>query len=95
MRQRWLKPFGEKMRESLASVLPITAVVLLLSVTIAPLSSGLTVMFCFGALMLILGMALFNVGVDMSMMPMGEGVGVELSNARLGLPRRSVFCWAR
>ena len=68
MRQRWLKPFGEKMRESLASVLPITAVVLLLSVTIAPLSSGLTVMFCFGALMLILGMALFNVGVDMSMM---------------------------
>ena len=92
MRQKWLKPFGEKMRESLASVLPITAVVLLLSVTIAPLSSGLTVMFCFGALMLILGMALFNVGVDMSMMPMGEGVGVELSKARrLGLPLAVCF----
>lgn len=92
MKRGWMKPFGEKMRESLASVLPITAVVVLLSVTIAPLSSGLTVMFCFGALMLVAGMALFNVGVDMSMMPMGEGVGVELSKSRgLALPLAVCF----
>ena len=82
MNQRWMRPIGEKIREALASVLPITGVVLLLSITIAPMSSGLTVMFFFGALMLILGMGLFTVGVDMSMMPMGEGIGVEISKSK-------------
>ena len=92
MKRTWLKPFGEKMRESLAAVLPITAVVVLLSVTIAPMSSGMTVMFCFGALMLIVGMTLFNVGVDLSMMPMGEGVGVEMSKSR-GLVLPMIVCF--
>ena len=76
MKRGWVRPLGEKIRESLASVLPISAVVLLLSITIAPLSAGTMVMFVFGALMLILGMGLFTVGVDLSMMPMGEGIGV-------------------
>ena len=82
MKRGWVRPLGEKIRESLASVLPISAVVLLLSITIAPLSAGTMVMFVFGALMLILGMGLFTVGVDLSMMPMGEGIGVEISKAR-------------
>ena len=76
MKQRLIGNLGEKIREALASVLPITGVVLLLSVTIAPMSSGMTVMFFFGALMLVLGMGLFTVGVDLSMMPMGGGIGV-------------------
>ena len=42
--------FFEKTRESLASVLPITALVLLLSVTAAPLDPGTLVLFLFGAL---------------------------------------------
>ena len=43
----------EKIKESLSSVLPITAIVLLLSVTIAPLTPGAMVLFLFGALLLI------------------------------------------
>lgn len=87
MKKSWMKPLGEKIREALASVLPITGIVLLLSVTIAPLSAGTMVMFVFGALMLILGMGLFTVGVDMSMMPMGEGIGVEISKSKhLSMP---------
>ncbi len=39
----------EKIKESLFSVLPITAIVLLLSVTIAPLAPGVIVLFSFGA----------------------------------------------
>lgn len=87
MKQSWKPMLGEKIREALSSVLPITGVVLLLSVTIAPLNTGVTVMFAFGALMLVVGMGLFTVGVDLAMMPMGEGVGVELSKSRrIGAP---------
>ena len=86
MKRGWMQPLGEKIREALASVLPISGVVLLLSVSIAPLSAGTMVMFLFGALMLILGMGLFTVGVDMSMMPMGEGIGVEISKSKRLVP---------
>ncbi len=72
----------EKILESLASVLPLTAIVLLLSVTLMPLSSGTLVLFLFGALMLIVGMGFFTLGADMSMMPMGEGIGMQLSRAK-------------
>lgn len=82
MKKTWLRMLLEKIQESLASVLPITALVLLLSITIAPLSAGTMVMFILGALMLILGMGLFTVGVDLSMMPMGEGIGVEISKTK-------------
>lgn len=72
----------EKNRESLASVLPITAIVFLLSITIAPLAPGTLVLFLFGAILLVAGMGLFTVGVDISMIPMGEGMGVELSRRK-------------
>lgn len=72
----------EKTRESMASVLPITAIVFLLSITIAPLDPGTLVLFLFGAILLVGGMGLFTLGVDMSMIPMGEGVGSTLSKSR-------------
>lgn len=76
------RAFKEKVSESVVSVLPITIIVLLLSITAAPLSSGTLVLFLFGAVLLILGMGFFNMGVDMSMIPMGEGMGVEMSKTR-------------
>lgn len=77
----------EKIKESLAAVLPITAIVLVISVTIAPLTPGTLVLFLFGALLLVLGMGLFTLGVDMSMIPMGDGIGVQISKAkRISLP---------
>ena len=76
------KQLREKIQESMASVLPITAIVFLLSITIAPLDSGTLVLFLFGAILLVGGMGLFTLGVDMSMIPMGEGVGSTLSKSR-------------
>ena len=76
------KQLVEKTRESMASVLPITAIVFLLSITIAPLDPGTLVLFLFGAILLVGGMGLFTLGVDMSMIPMGDGVGVEVSRSR-------------
>lgn len=72
----------EKVFESIASVLPITVIVLVLSITVAPLTPGILTLFFFGALLLIMGMGFFTLGVDMSMIPMGEGMGVQLSRAR-------------
>lgn len=72
----------EKTQESMASVLPITAIVFLLSITIAPLDPGTLVLFLFGAFLLVFGMGLFTLGVDMSMIPMGEGVGTTISKNR-------------
>ena len=46
----------EKVYESVTAVLPITVIVLLLSITAAPLSTGTLVLFLFGAVLLILGM---------------------------------------
>ncbi|MCF2595558.1 DUF1538 family protein [Pseudoflavonifractor phocaeensis] len=76
------KQLAEKNRESMASVLPITAIVFVLSITIAPLEPGTLVLFLFGAVLLVLGMGFFTLGVDMSMIPMGDGMGVALSRTR-------------
>ena len=72
----------EKIRESLTSVLPITAIVLVLSVSVTPLTTGALVLFFFGALLLIVGIGIFTLGVDMSMTPMGSAMGSAMSRAR-------------
>ena len=72
----------EKVYESVSSVIPITAIVFILSVTIAPMTPGALVLFLFGALMLVFGMGFFTLGVDMSMIPMGEGIGVVMSKSK-------------
>lgn len=76
------KLLKEKIYESIASVLPITAIVLVLSITIAPMTPGALILFLFGALMLIAGMGFFTLGVDMSMIPMGEGIGAVMSKSK-------------
>ena len=72
----------EKILESVSSVLPIFAIVLVLSVSIAPFNSGVLVLFLFGAVFLIFGMALFTLGSGMAMTPLGEGIGAEMSKTK-------------
>lgn len=81
------EPLKEKIIESISSVLPITAIVLLLSISLTPLKAGTFLLFLFGALMLIFGMGLFTLGADMAMIPMGEGIGASLNKSRrMGIP---------
>lgn len=68
--------------ESLSAVLPITGIVLLISVLVVPVELGTMVMFLTGAVMLILGMGFFQLGAEMSMTPIGEGIGVHLSKTK-------------
>ena len=76
------KNLKKKIFESLSSVLPITAIVLVLSVTVTPMPLGILVMFITGAVFLILGMGLFSLGVDVAMTPMGEAVGAAMTRSR-------------
>lgn len=46
----------EKIREALSSVLPITAIVLLPSITLVPMEVGTLALFLAGAVLLIIGM---------------------------------------
>ena len=78
-----LRILSLKLRESLTSVLPVTAIVLLLNLTpLVHLTGQEVLVFSISVLVLILGMALFNLGADMAMTPMGEQVGSGLSRAR-------------
>ena len=72
----------EKILESLSAVLPITGIVLLLSIFLVPLGTGAIVMFFVGAVLLIVGMGMFQLGAEMAMSPLGEGIGVQISKSK-------------
>ena len=86
----------EKVDESLRSALPITIIVLLLSVTIAPMPSGTLMLFLFGAVMLIVGIGIFSLGADISMLPMGRKRGrAHEQNKANGASGCAVLCDGR
>ena len=69
----------EKVKESLSSVLPITLIVLVLSVTLVPMEIGTLALFLTGAVLLIVGLGIFQHNTKMSLTPLGEGVGKTLA----------------
>lgn len=72
----------DKTREAILSVLPITAIVLILNYTILHLPFYSVLLFLFGSILLIFGMAFFTLGADTSMMVMGEKIGSYLTRSR-------------
>ena len=72
----------DKIRESFASVLPVTVIVLVLSVILVPMDVSTIALFLVGALLLVVGMGFFQLGAEMSMTPTGEGLGTELSKSK-------------
>ncbi len=73
---------GPKISESLASVLPVTGIVLLLLVTIVPVPAEMLLAFIIGAILLIFGMGLFTLGAETAMTPMGQYVGSRITKTR-------------
>lgn len=65
----------DKFREALASVLPITLIVIVLCFTVSPIPNNMLVSFLTGAILLIIGMAFFTLGADTAMTPIGTKVG--------------------
>ena len=72
-----------KIREALVSALPVTLIVYLLALTpLFQLSAAELITFSVGAVLLILGIGLFNLGADLAMTPMGTHVGAGLSRQK-------------
>ncbi|MBO6136438.1 MAG: DUF1538 domain-containing protein [Fibrobacter sp.] len=78
-----LKILSEKLKESFASVLPVTLIVLVLSFTpLVSFSMKELLVFAVSAVFLVVGIGLFNLGADLAMTPMGEHVGSGLTKSR-------------
>ena len=78
-----MKELKSKIIEALVSALPITAIVYLLSLTPWFNFSGVELItFTVGAVMLVLGIGLFNMGADLAMTPIGTHVGSGLSRQK-------------
>lgn len=75
--------FKEKLAETLKAVLPIMIIVILLCFTITPIPTSIMMTFIVGAVLLVLGMLFFNVGVEMSMTSMGERAGSIITRTKL------------
>lgn len=86
------KKLKEKIDESIQAVVPITMIVLLLSIFLVPMETGTIAMFLVGAFMLIIGMAFFQLGAEMSMTPLGEGVGAQIMKTQR-LPVLILVCF--
>lgn len=78
-----LRILWSKIKEALISVLPVAGIVLVLCATpLVQLSSKEIVTFVVCAVLLILGIGLFNVGADLAMSPMGEYIGSGLTKSK-------------
>lgn len=77
-----MKQLIDTFNESVRSILPVEVLVLLLSVSVSPVSSGVMVLYIFGTVLLLFGMCFFSVGSNLSMQPLGEGIGILLSRPK-------------
>ena len=82
-----MKELKDKIVEALVSALPITVIVYILALTpLVDLSAVELLTFTVGAVLLVFGIGLFNLGADLAMTPMGTHVGSGLSRQKnLGL----------
>ncbi len=71
-----------KLKESALSVFPISILMLFLLLVLTDIPVWGTVGFLFGVVLLYIGMFAFNVGIDMSILKMGEVIGAELTKSR-------------
>lgn len=77
-----IKEIFNKLKEAFMSVMPIMLIVSLLTILITPVSQEMFINFAVSSILLVLGMALFNVGAEQSMIPMGASIGQGLSQTK-------------
>ena len=76
------KKIAEKFNDALSAVLPMVAIVLALSLTVAPMGTDLMLVFLAGSALLVVGMMLFTQGSELAMEPMGNSIGSQLTKSR-------------
>lgn len=71
-----------KYAEALSSVLPIVAIVVVLSLTVAPMPANIMLSFLIGSVLLIVGMLLFSLGAEIAMEPLGQRIGAAITRSK-------------
>lgn len=73
--------YTEKFKEAFSSILPITIIVIILNFTLTPLGIPLIIRFIIGAILIIIGLSVFLIGVDIAITPLGSQVGATLAKS--------------
>ena len=72
----------EKLSEVVQAIVPVVAIVLVLSVSIVPIPTHVVMAFFYSCILLIIGMVLFTIGSEQAMEPMGKHVGARITKTR-------------
>ena len=73
--------YTEKFKEAFSSILSITIIVIILNFTLTPLGVPLIIRFIIGAILIIIGLSVFLIGVDIAITPLGSQVGATLAKS--------------
>lgn len=71
----------EKLKEMASTVIPIAIIVFIVNFTLIPLGVPVLARFLIGTVLVILGLALFLIGVDIGITPFGDHVGESLARS--------------
>ncbi len=71
----YLSVFTAKLKEVSLSVLPITFLVVLLNFTLTPIETPLMLRFLIGAVLVVIGLTIFLLGVEIGITPIGNSMG--------------------
>jgi len=70
-----------KLKEVLASVLPITVIVIILHFTVSPLEPDMLYAFLIGSALVIIGLTIFLFGIDQGLEPIGHDIGNAITHS--------------
>ena len=74
--------FYLKLKETIFSVAPIMAIVVFFGITVAPIGTDTLIKFIVGGIFVTIGLAIFLLGVDIGILPIGERSGAALTSKR-------------
>ncbi len=77
-----IKTLLDKLKSSVFATLPVTIFILFMSFVIVDVEKSILISFAVGLTFFIVGMSLFTLGVEVSILPMGEGVGAGLQESK-------------
>lgn len=72
----------DKLKEASSSILPLIIVVMILCLTVCPISTDLMLCFMLGTIMIIFGIGLFSLGAETSMTPIGNKLGTAMTKTK-------------
>lgn len=72
----------QKIKDVMLSILPVTMIVLILNFTITPIGTNMILRFIIGAIFITLGLAIFLLGVDIGVQPIGSHMGSSLTRKK-------------